>query len=366
MSKKSHAKVIQISDILQWHDKKEIELSPKYQRNSVWNEKAKSYLIDTIIRGLPIPPIFIRQQVDVITRKTFREVIDGQQRLRAILEFTVDESFVIKKSHNKEYGNKKYSELDTDIQQELLEYEIVSEVISEKDDSIIYDMFARLNSNNYVLNRQEIRNSKYWGEFKVYIYRIASVYREFFIKNTLMCDAEFSRMHDIELVTSLNLAIMDGIVAETPTSIDKLYEKYDKEFLQLEDIENKFCAVMSIVSLVYNYFNKNIGCFTNKNYFFTLYCVILNQMYGITNSNLNRLNIYNYDNINSNIHTLYGQITNFIIDFDHITSDNSDINYHQFIEFKNYHKSRTTSKLEREKRITFLNNQLGSNINVIE
>ena len=54
----------------------------------------------------------------------------------------------------------------------MLDYEILAEVVTEKDESSIYDMFARLNSNNYVLNRQEIRNSKYWGDFKVFIYRL--------------------------------------------------------------------------------------------------------------------------------------------------------------------------------------------------
>ena len=69
MLKKKVPKIIQINDILQWYDNGELELSPKYQRNSVWNEKAKSYLIDTILRGLPIPPIFMRQAIDVATKK---------------------------------------------------------------------------------------------------------------------------------------------------------------------------------------------------------------------------------------------------------------------------------------------------------
>ena len=42
MLKKKAPKIIQINDILQWYDNGELELSPKYQRNSVWNEKAKS------------------------------------------------------------------------------------------------------------------------------------------------------------------------------------------------------------------------------------------------------------------------------------------------------------------------------------
>ncbi|HEM5197160.1 TPA: DUF262 domain-containing protein, partial [Streptococcus suis] len=87
MGIKFNSKIIQINDIIEWYEKGELDYSPKYQRNSVWTQNAKSYLIDTIIRGLPIPPIFLRQKIDVGLRKTTREVIDGQQRLRAIIDY---------------------------------------------------------------------------------------------------------------------------------------------------------------------------------------------------------------------------------------------------------------------------------------
>ena len=207
--KKTISKVYQISDIIQWDEKGELELSPKYQRNSVWNEKAKSYLIDTIIRGLPIPPIFIRQKVDVLTRTTNREIIDGQQRIRAIIEYVVDEKYSIKRSHNKNYGGKKYSDLDEDTQEAILEYEIIAETVTEKDESLVYDMFARLNSNNYVLNRQEIRNAKFWGDFKVLVYNLASHNRRFFIDFSLLSDSDFTRMRDVELINSMVILIKE-------------------------------------------------------------------------------------------------------------------------------------------------------------
>mgnify|MGYP006144613589 FL=1 len=87
MSEVKDTKSFSINDILSWKDNGELVLSPKYQRNKVWNLNAKSYLIDTILRGYPIPQIFIRQQIDISTRKTIREVIDGQQRIAAILEY---------------------------------------------------------------------------------------------------------------------------------------------------------------------------------------------------------------------------------------------------------------------------------------
>lgn len=114
---------------------------------------------------MPIPPIFMRQAIDVATKKTYREIIDGQQRLRAITEF-VDNKFSISKSHNEEFGGMYYKDLDEDVQEQFLDYDLFVEVISEKDDTVIYDMFARLNTNNCVLNRQEIRNSKFWGDLK--------------------------------------------------------------------------------------------------------------------------------------------------------------------------------------------------------
>lgn len=147
MSKITTAKIIQISDILQWHEKGELELSSYYQSNSVWNEKAKSYLMDSIIRGLSIPPIFLRQHVDVATRRVFKEIIDGKQRVCSIIEYIVEEKYAINKFHNWEHGNKKYSDLDDDIKEAILAYEVIVEVITEKDDTLIYDMFARLNCN---------------------------------------------------------------------------------------------------------------------------------------------------------------------------------------------------------------------------
>lgn len=359
--KKTSAKVITISDIVQWHDKNELALSPKYQRNSVWNEKAKAYLIDTIVRGLSIPPIFLRQKVDINTKTTYREVIDGQQRMRAIIEYVVQEEFAIKKSHNKEYGGYKYSDLPPEVQEEILEYEISAEVVTEKDDSIIYDMFARLNSNNLVLNRQEIRNSKFWGEFKVLVYRMATDYRDFFLEQKLLNDRECARMKDCELMTSMINMMIDGIVTETPKSIDKLYAEYDKAFDDSEIIEKKINKVMEVIIDIYKYLNGSNGCFGNKNYFFTLYGVMVNQMYGIPNEDLLRNSLFEERKIESNMDELFERISAFISEYDMNINDTDNTfgQYAAYTEFAKNHKTRTTNKAERFSRISFLNNEIG-------
>ncbi len=350
--KKTSPKVIQISDLIQWNEKREIELSPKYQRNSVWNDNAKAYLIDTIIRGLPIPPIFLRQRIDVLTKTTNREIIDGQQRVRAILEYVVDEKFSIKISHNKEFGGKKYSDLDTEIQEAILGFEIVAEVVTEKDESLIYDMFARLNSNNYVLNKQEVRNAKYWGDFKVLVYSLSAKYREFFLNYGIFSDKECTRMKDVELINSLIILINEGIIGETPTSVDKIYERYDKKFIAADEIELKIEEIVGVLEKIYEYFDGNLGCLKNKNYLYTLFAVLYNQFYGIKNSNLQQdMRLKNIENIKETVASFLNDYNRMLIDVPHGESVDKS-----WSEFQKNHKTRTTSKNERIYRINFLNN----------
>ena len=82
--------IFRIADFWEWDNRKELILSPKYQRRRVSSEKAKSYLIDTILRGLPLPKVFMKYSVDIETKKSFREIVDGQQRIATILSYLND------------------------------------------------------------------------------------------------------------------------------------------------------------------------------------------------------------------------------------------------------------------------------------
>ncbi len=364
MLKKKSPKIVQINDILQWYENGELELSPKYQRNSVWNEKAKSYLIDTIIRGLPIPPIFMRQQIDVATKKTYREIIDGQQRLRAITEY-IENKYPISKTHNELYGGKCYRDLDDEMKAQILEYEIFVEVINEKEDPVIYDMFARLNTNNCVLNRQELRNSRYWGEFKVAAYNLAAEYRDLFYDNKIFNDKQFSRMDDVELVSILLNIFIGGIDTDTPSSIDKLYAKYDKDFADLETIKEKFDKVMYEIAKIYDYLNGNIKCFTSKVYFYTLFAAIAHQLYSVVGVNAYRLPQFDSSQIDANRDFLLAKIVQFENDFeDCVVNKNEDATlFLAFATFDRNHRTRTTNKSERLQRVEFLSNFLTGEIN---
>jgi uncharacterized protein with ParB-like and HNH nuclease domain len=97
-----------LQDFVEYDKQRALVLNPIFQRRAVWNEKAKSYLIDTILRGKPIPKIFMRQKINASTKSSIREVVDGQQRLRTILSF-INDGFKVSKLHNPEYGGLYFS-----------------------------------------------------------------------------------------------------------------------------------------------------------------------------------------------------------------------------------------------------------------
>ena len=76
-----------VSDFLSWQRAGTLELSPNFQRRPVWQPSAKSYFVDTVARGLPVPIIFIREITDINSYEPKREIVDGQQRIRTLLSY---------------------------------------------------------------------------------------------------------------------------------------------------------------------------------------------------------------------------------------------------------------------------------------
>jgi hypothetical protein len=170
-----------INDFVEWDSQKQLVLNPIFQRRAVWSEKAKSYLVDTILRGKPIPKVFIRQKLNVTTKTSLREVVDGQQRLRTILSYVKD-GFALARGQHPEFGGLRFSQLPEEIQAQVLSFEIAVDLLINLPDREILDIFARLNSYAVVLNEQEKINSGHFGPFKVLADKIGFDYNEYWTR----------------------------------------------------------------------------------------------------------------------------------------------------------------------------------------
>jgi len=191
-----------INDFVEWENQGQLELNPFFQRRPVWSPKAKSYLMDTILRGKPIPKIFIRQKINVTTKTSIREVVDGQQRLRSILSFIKD-GFVVSRRQNKEWGGKFFSQLPEEIRAQVLSYEVSVDLLINMPDAEVLDIFNRLNSYAVVLNEQERINATHFGSFKILADEIGRKYFEYWTKQGIMTSRNILRMQEVNLVADI-------------------------------------------------------------------------------------------------------------------------------------------------------------------
>ena len=112
-----------IADYCKSLSRKEIIVNRQYQRNNkVWPEIARSFLIETILLGYPIPKFFLYQKVDRTSKSSYREIVDGQQRTMAIEDFFNNQLRMSKKSEHKEFAGLTYDELPEQYQDKFLGY----------------------------------------------------------------------------------------------------------------------------------------------------------------------------------------------------------------------------------------------------
>jgi hypothetical protein len=274
-----------INDFLEWNDKNQLQLSPKFQRKSVWTEDAKSYLMDTIISGKPIPKIFIRQTLNVDTRQSIREVVDGQQRLRTIISY-INDGFVISKKHNTKYGGYFFSQLgniDPDIQSQILNYELAVDLLVNLPDNEILDIFSRLNSYSVTLNEQEKIHANHFSQFKITVDAIAHRFNDFWTENKLLTNQKILRMEDTTLVADLVIAMLEGI--QSKKQVKSFYYKYEKEFDQdSEVLKQKFDKTMYLIKDIFNDGLKNTE-FKRIHLFYTLFTSFYHTLYGLKDIN---------------------------------------------------------------------------------
>jgi hypothetical protein len=280
LMKSYDSRTYSINDFLEWDKAGQLELNPFFQRRRVWTEKAKSYLMDTILRGKPIPKIFIRQRINVSKKTTVRDVVDGQQRLRTILSFMRD-GFAVSRQQNLDYGGTLFSQLPPDIQAQLLTYEVSVDLLINMPDPEILDVFSRLNSYAVILNEQEKINANHFGPFKTLADKIGHKYNEYWLKQKLLTPMAIMRMSEVNLVADLLIAMQEGI--KSKKQIRKFYDQYEKNFTANGDtLENRFDRVIAAIGELYK---DDTGLsdteFSRPFLFYSLFTSVAHRLYGL-------------------------------------------------------------------------------------
>ena len=186
-------------------DRNIIQLNPEYQRKHRWSEEASSKLIESLILNIPIPFIYISQDIDVdeeledgVARYS---VIDGQQRLTAIHGFFKNKYALTDLDVLSNLNGCKYHQLPPFLIRRLEERSIrCLRIDSTVDQQVKYDIFERLNSGSVKLEPQELRNATCRGPFKDLIKKLSKNKTFMRLANLEPDGKRVQKMEDEELV----------------------------------------------------------------------------------------------------------------------------------------------------------------------
>ncbi len=163
-------------EIMNMYQDEDIEITPEFQRLFRWTEYQKTRFIESLLLGIPIPPIFVAEDD---TGKW--ELVDGLQRISTIFSFfgiLKGGEFGIKKNNwalcegdiIKSIAGKKKEDLPLKLQRTLKTAICRVEILRWNKDrnDLKYELFNRLNTGGEPATEQEIRNCIFRGKSSLF------------------------------------------------------------------------------------------------------------------------------------------------------------------------------------------------------
>jgi hypothetical protein len=291
-----------------------LELRPPFQRKPVWTDKQRSFLIESILMDIPIPEIYI--QVTLADDGTQEYgVVDGQQRLRTILQFIgiereqdqeVEDSnlFALEKlPETSTHKGKTFAEVTGEERKRFFQYQICVRELYADDRRVVEDVFKRLNKFTLPLKPQELRNATYHGAFAKLSELLAD--DEYWAVNRIVSPAAIRRMADIEMMSDLLIGLLHGPQGGSAKIIDGYYEQYEQfedEFPEQNRIKRQFTRTLDTIKHLFPEI-ADVSRWSNRADYYSLFIALGNLL-------------QEYDLPTPSIRLLRGELKKFAKDVD--------------------------------------------------
>lgn len=256
-----------------------LTIKPPYQRRPVWAMKQKCYLIESILLGFPIPEIYLQKTTSAEGLNRYA-IVDGQQRIRAILQFVGVDSdpqeeefnkFVLDKLPNSSpWKNKSFADLTSTEKSSFYGYELAVRQLQTDSDGELRDMLERLNKYLTPPKPQELRNARFSGPLVRMVEALAN--DEYWTENRIVSPQLIRRMGDFEFISELLIGVLHGPQAGSAAVIDQYYftyEDYDDEFPEQRRAKKSFEETLELIGKVFPDIKETR--WGNKTDFYTLF-----------------------------------------------------------------------------------------------
>ncbi len=216
-------------------------LQPPFQRKFVWSNFHKEKFIETILRGLPFPEIYMAQSgIDIDKIEASEVIVDGQQRLTTIKDY-IDGLFIPSRSSK----IKKYSELTESEKKDFLKYLIIIRDLGDIEPAEIKEIFRRINLTRYSLEQVEIHNAIYDGKFISTAKEIMAI--SSFSELEIFSDSEITRMADLLFILMVLSTIENESYFARDLEIEKFIIKFNDDYPSADLRKKRFIKVLKLI-----------------------------------------------------------------------------------------------------------------------
>lgn len=213
---------------------------------------------------VPIPEVYVQVTQSNDGSEEYG-VVDGQQRLRTILQFIGIEStedqdggedannYVLDVlPDSSAFKDKSYSDITGEPRKRLFRYEICVRFLYTDNYKEVEDVFKRLNKFTMPLKPQELRNATYHGAFPKLAEELAD--DEYWAVNRIVTPAAIRRMADIEMMSDILIGLLHGPQGGSSKIIDQYYDQYeqvDDEFPEQLRIKRVFVKTKEVIEQLF-------------------------------------------------------------------------------------------------------------------
>lgn len=227
-------------------------LRPVFQRNLVWNETQKSFLIDSILRGLPVPELYMQTSTGPDGEER-HVVVDGQQRISTCLAF-LDGSLRLEDSDdlNPVWRGKKFIELDDRSKSRFREFRfVVRSLPSAASEAVLREIFRRLNRTVEALEDQELRHAAFTGGFLTLVERAGAA--EALEDLGVFSPKDYRRRRNDEFVAEVLFAVDAGAYPNKKEGLEQVFLTYERQGLPAEhenDMSRRFGRAIRFIGRI--------------------------------------------------------------------------------------------------------------------
>lgn len=238
---------VKVIDLYNKIDSGLLDTSPEFQRKLVWKKHHKYYFIETMLFNYPFPEVYIASaEMDVENLRSQEIVVDGKQRLTAIVEYI--------KGINDFAEQKKvptFDSLSIDDKRDFLNYLVTVKDLKDIGMDKIKEIFQRINNTEYSLNINERNNAQYGdSEFAVFCKQmvdsdykpsddktdiildeaIKNELNNFFQENEIFNENDKMRMFDVQYIMLIVSTFLEGDYYGRGQKVIEYLEKYNNSF----------------------------------------------------------------------------------------------------------------------------------------